>query len=121
MPEQPGQERTEEATPRKRMQARRKGTVARSQDLTNAVVIVALLMILPSVIGNLGSAFLHSTHTGLSSLPYSVEGATINRYCIGLVQGPLMAFLPPLAVALSVGLAANFAQVGFVLSGESLQ
>lgn len=114
------QERTEEATPRKRMQARRKGTVAKSHDLTSAVVVTAMLIALPAVIGNLGSAFMRSVQSGLGSIPNGVESSEISRYTWNVLQGPLIAFLPALAVALVAGLAVNFAQVGFVLSPETL-
>jgi flagellar biosynthetic protein FlhB len=115
-----GAERTEEATPRRRTQARRKGTVAKSTELTNAVVIIALLMILPSAIRALGDAFTQSIHVGFSQIPTTLDHGEIGRFSWRVLQGPLMAFLPILAVAMVAGVAMNFAQVGFVLSTESL-
>jgi flagellar biosynthetic protein FlhB len=115
------QERTEEATPRKRLQARRKGTVARSQDLTHAVVIVALMLVMPSALGNLGSALLKSVHHGLGHVPLGVGNGEVSRYFWSVLGGPLVAFAPILAVAMGTGIAMNLAQVGFVVSGEALQ
>lgn len=120
MAEMTGQERTEEATPRKRQQARRKGTVAKSHDLTSAAVTVALLLVMPFALGNLGSAFQWTIRKGFSNIPQSVDSNTVGRYMLGTLQQPLLAFVPILAVAMIVGVAMNFAQVGFVLSGETL-
>jgi flagellar biosynthetic protein FlhB len=114
------QERTEEATPRRRQQARRKGTVAKSQDLTNAIVVISLVLVLPYALGNLGSAFKTSLQNGLGNIPIDASPATIGQHFWSTLQQPMIAFLPILAVALVVGLGTNFAQVGFVLSGETL-
>jgi len=112
MADSSGQERTEEATPRKRQQARRKGTVARSHDLTSALVIIALLLVLPSAVGNLGSSMMSSVHGGLRTVPHDLGSASINRYFWSVFQGPALALMPILLVATGVGLAANFAQGG---------
>jgi len=44
MPEETAGERTEPATTRKREQVRRKGQVAKSQDLNSTIVLVAVLL-----------------------------------------------------------------------------
>lgn len=83
------------------------------------MVIVALLGILPGTVANLGNAFIHSFRTSLGSL--STDNlAGLPTYFWNSLQAPMMAFIPLLGVALGVGLAANFAQVGFHLSGEAL-
>lgn len=115
-----GQERTEQATPKKRQEARRKGTVARSHELTSAAVVLALVLALPSVLRNLSGALMHSLQLGLGHIPTDLDSAERTRYFWAVLQGPLLAFLPLLGIALAVGLAGNFAQVGFVLSGEAL-
>lgn len=119
MPET-SQERTEEATPRRRQQARRKGTVAKSQDLTGAVVAVALLIALPPALGNLGVSFKDSLREGWSSMPQTVDPQAIGGYLATSVAKPLYAFLPIVLTALVAGLAINFAQVGFVFSTEAM-
>ncbi|MCA9249003.1 MAG: EscU/YscU/HrcU family type III secretion system export apparatus switch protein, partial [Planctomycetales bacterium] len=54
MPEQSG-ERSQDATPYRRQQAREKGQVAQSQDLASAVILVAGVLVLMSF----GSALMH--------------------------------------------------------------
>ena len=45
MAEQPAQDRTEEATPKRIREAREKGDVARSMDLTSAVLMLSVLLL----------------------------------------------------------------------------
>lgn len=114
------QERTEEATPRRRQQARKKGTVAKSNDLTSAVVIFALMVALPPIASNLGSAMMLSLSSGLRNAPSTIDAGSVGSQIWHVAQGPTMAMIPLLAVLMGAGLLANFAQVGFVLSGEAL-
>jgi len=120
MPDSPAGEKTEEATAKRRSEARRKGTVAKSHDLTSAAVIVALLMVLPSVLGNLGNALMQSVRSGISSAPLDVRWSSVTTYGWKVLQGPLLAVVPIMAVALIVGLGMNFAQVGFVASAQAM-
>jgi flagellar biosynthesis protein FlhB len=115
-----GQERTEEATPRRRQEARRKGTVAKSVELTNSIVLLGLLLALPWVLGNLGSVLIGGMHRGLASIPADPSPSSIQSFALGQLAPAASAFLPLVAIALFLGLAVNFAQVGFVLSGEAL-
>lgn len=114
------QERTEEATPRKRQQARRKGTVAKSMDLTGAVVAVGLVVILPFAISNLGQSFLSCLKETWLQMPRTINAQEIGTHVWTSMSGPLSAFVPIVLTALAVGLAINFAQVGFVFSGEAM-
>ena len=94
--------------------------MARSRDLSSALVVLSLLLVLPSVFGNLGSELTKSVQLGCSHVPSSVNPAEIGHYFWMVMQGPAIAMMPMLAVAVVVGLAANFAQVGFVFSAEAL-
>ncbi|MBI1756832.1 MAG: flagellar biosynthesis protein FlhB [Fimbriimonas ginsengisoli] len=120
MPENSAQERTEEATPRRRQRARRKGTVARSSDLTGALVTVALLMVLPAAMLKLGSGFLQSVRIALSHLDADASPAAMGRAFVAALQPTLPGLAMLVGGAMAVGLAANFAQVGFSFSGEAL-
>jgi flagellar biosynthesis protein FlhB len=118
--EQGAGERTEEATPRRRQQARRKGTVARSQDLSNAFIILILIGALPPVLSSLGSKFINGFVGGMKHMPQELTPHTVSEYCWSVVQGPLVSFLPLAGLIVVCGLIVNFAQVGFVLSAESM-
>ncbi len=120
MPEQPGQERTEDATPKRRLDARKKGTVARSVELTSSIVLIVLLMAMPVAIGLLGKGFAGGLTTGMRIMPRDASPASILRYCLSVLQPSLGGLAMIFAIALALGVTCNVAQVGLVLSGESL-
>lgn len=115
------QERTEDATPRRRQEARRKGTVTRSQDLTSAFVVAALLISLPAVGTRLGEAFISSFQRSASNIPTDVSLSSVNNFVWQSAQGPIAGLFVLFTIVMTVGLASNFAQVGFHFSGEALQ
>ncbi len=115
-----GQERTEEATPRRRQQARRKGTVAKSNDLNGALVLLALILVLPSALSQMGTGFMTAMDTGFQNMPGEMSYDTLTRYGAAVLQPCLLGVAIMLATALGVGVASNLAQVGFVLSAEAL-
>lgn len=114
------QERTEQATPRRRQQARKKGTVTRSADLTSAVGVVAILLALPMAVSNLGGSFVLGLNQSLSSIPMDVSNSTLSSFVWSALRPAAIALAPVVIAAMTAGLLANFAQVGFVLSGEAM-
>jgi len=118
--EQGGQEKTEDATPRRRRDARRKGTVAKSMDLTGALVLLAAVLVLPAAIGTMGTGFMSGMSSSMRDLPSDLNMASMANHCMRML-GPALPGLAMLVFTImAVGVASNFAQVGFVLSGESL-
>ncbi|HVT14122.1 MAG TPA: flagellar biosynthesis protein FlhB [Fimbriimonadaceae bacterium] len=114
------QERTEEATPKRRLEARRKGTVTKSTDLNNALVLLALILVLPAGISKIGFGFMSAMTTAFTKMPTELRIDTILPYVAVVIQPALIGLAIVIGAAMIVGLAANFAQVGFVLSGEAL-
>ena len=120
MPEAGAQERTEEATPRKRQQARKKGTVARSMDLTSSLAMLVGLLLMPSALNDLQMGAETSIKAGLGTLPTSASLGEIGRQ-FSLCITPNLKGLGILMASLTfVGIGVSVAQVGFVLSGEAL-
>lgn len=120
MPEDSAQERTEEATPRRRQEARKKGTVAKSIDLNSALLMVVLIIMMPAIVSGFGRAFTTSLRMGFSSIPSDVSFGSIARY-IWTVSAPgLLALAPLLGIAMAVGIASNLGQVGFMMSAEAI-
>lgn len=121
MPEQPAGERTEQATPHRKQEARKKGTVAKSTELTGALALMTVALISPSVISGLSHNMLSGVRSSLSRIPNQLDLPTATAFTMGLL-GPGMAAIAPLIFAMmAVGLASNFAQVGFVVSTEALK
>jgi len=120
MPEESAQERTEEATPRRRQEARKKGTVAKSVDLNSALLMVVLIVLLPTLSGGFGRAFTEGLRVGFSTMPTDVSFGSIARYVWAVASPSLLALAPLLGVAMAVGVASNLGQVGFMMSTEAI-
>jgi len=116
------QERTESPTPRRRQQAREEGRVARSQELSAAVVLLAGTTALASF-GGAGLAA-HATRLfqeaarALSTGPLTPAAAA--ELLQGIVVGLLLALLPLVLAIAAVAVIANVLQTGGVVSGKPL-
>lgn len=120
MSEQSSAEKTEEATPRRRQEARRKGTVAKSSDLASALTVLAAALVLPPVTSRLAESALIAFRENLSRVPTNVSPGTLVGFTSAVAGPAILAAAPLILTMMAVGLAANFAQVGFVISAESL-
>ena len=122
MPEQSFQDRTEQATPKKRQEAKQKGNIARSVEVNSAVVI--LISALAFVISGKALYFnvlemMRTILQGQLSTELTVVTCT-NMFGRGglfliVALGPFFLFV------LISGVAANVMQSGLTFSGESIQ
>jgi len=113
-------EKTERPTPRRREKARRRGQVARSQELSSTavlvVVLVGLLLLLPEMHRTL-SAYLMRLLADLR-VELTVERVIVlGRQAAGVTLGTVG---PVLALSALAAVAANIAQVGFLITPEAL-
>ncbi len=115
-----GQERTEDATPRRRQQARKKGTVTKSQDLVSALVVAGMLVALPAVISKSGETMSNGFRNGMHNVPADVSMSSITGYFSIVATGPILSISILIGTIMVIGVAANFAQVGFVMSTERI-
>jgi flagellar biosynthetic protein FlhB len=120
--EQGGAERTEQATPKRREQARDRGQVARSNEVTSAVLLFAGITVLVAgsghfsrVLGRNTTYLLSQAHTLMVS-----DRTAVGELVRGNVDILLTALAPLLLVVLIAGVAANVAQVGFHASTKSI-
>lgn len=116
-----GQNKTEQATPRRIQEARRKGQVAKSQELTGAFVLLSLVTLMATSSEWYIEQFyrLFTLHLRSFSI-FNVD----ERSLVFLVQMELYNMLvllaPMLAVALIIAVLSNLAQVGFLFAPGSL-
>ncbi len=113
-------EKTEEATPKKRQDSRKKGSVARSRDLGSAMSLASAALIAPSVVHSLGKVLSQTVH---QSIAYGTTSVSSSEALTRISQLALPAFAsiaPLFLVLLCIGLTVSFAQVGFVLTLEPL-
>lgn len=127
MPESASQEeRTESATPRRKEEARKKGQVAKSADLTSAFMFLVALVMIRFVFPSIFSEMMKITKVSLSTLQTDIFADNSNSSPIlkSLAIGNIIAMAKVLApfgmVLFAAALFVNFVQVGFVISGESL-
>lgn len=117
-----GQEKTEQATPRRIQEARRKGQVSKSVDLTGALLLLAMIALLYAIkdqffldlqryLTRYFSEVAHQQVLESSPLPIIHNAALFT----------LELLAPFLGVAVLVVLASNLAQVGFLFSPEAIK
>jgi flagellar biosynthetic protein FlhB len=115
------EERTEPASPRRREEARERGQVARSADLSSAVVLLAAVLAL-QVLGRpmMGGLFA-STVSVLENLAL-VDGdpSGLLPQFGGAATAVFLGFLPFVGIVLVAALAVNLVQVGFLFTARPL-
>ncbi|MFB6466655.1 flagellar biosynthesis protein FlhB [Cytobacillus sp. Hz8] len=115
-------EKTERATPKKRQDARKKGQVAKSQDINTAVGLLAIFLYLM-----FASSYLKEHIVNLFRFPFQkymlMDLTENNIQVISLdILKELALFLGPiLLVAMVAGILSNYMQVGFLFSAEAIQ
>ncbi len=122
MPESAGQERTEKATGKKRTEARRKGQVAQSREISSVMILMTamsffyfagswmlqrLSQLIAGVYQNIGSLRLANL----------AEATTFSLEIFKQFLVVLLPFLMPIAI---VAVVANVMQVGFLVSSEAM-
>jgi flagellar biosynthesis protein FlhB len=110
-------EQTERATPKRREEARREGKVARSGELTSSLVLLAGVGALAAFSGSMVRGLADLTRGSLiaMSTPAETQGsvyAIFTRLSLEMTR----ILLPFVLTVAAVGLAANVAQVGFMIS-----
>lgn len=122
MAEESYQEKTEQATPRRREEARKKGQVARSMELNSfAILFFGVLILLfagPSMVREMAQVT-RDLLTNVTSIAGNVEN--YNRLLVHLSLRCLLILAPVFVALICVGLLINVAQVGFSASAEVLQ
>jgi len=116
------QERTEQATPRRREDARKKGQVAKSHEIASVVILLACLTYfyfdstrLTKKMMSLVSSFLRDSGT------LHISSDNIQALAVSWLFDFFILIAPLLLIVLIAGIVANFIQVGFVVSPEAIQ
>lgn len=116
------EDRTEPATPRKREEARSRGHVARSADLSAAVVLLAAVLALELF----GGGFVGGLAGGLRDVlgrlaEFQGDGDTLLPQFGGAFAAAFGGFWPLILVLVAAALVVGLAQVGFLFTGEPLK
>ncbi|GIV10711.1 MAG: flagellar biosynthesis protein FlhB [Fimbriimonadales bacterium] len=108
------EERTEQATPRKRQEARKKGQVARSTEINGAALFLALVLLLPVAMRWGGERL-------LVSFQQQILQAGSMRFSDAMLLSALAFLAPLMAGAFLIALLTNAMQVGIYLTAQPLQ
>lgn len=117
------QERTEPATPRRRAEVRRKGQVARSAEVTTALILVvgfSLLYPLAGWVARDVTAFARRVFEELPARFATVEAGQIPALFLEMILVAGKSAAPLLGAALVVGFLSQLVQVGFLVATEPL-
>ena len=114
-------EKTEEPTAKKRADARKKGQVARSQELNSAFVLLVgffgLKLLWDSIYGTIAT---YTTYV-FTNLNQTVDTENILHIFIGIVIILAKTAFPIMIFIMLIGLAINFFQVGLNFNTESIE
>ncbi|GEK30939.1 MAG: flagellar biosynthesis protein FlhB [Kurthia sp.] len=116
-------EKTEKATPKKRLDARKKGQVLKSQDVTSAIVLLSIftyLLFAGSSIRDRLLIFLRETFTHTIAVDTITIPSVMNLLKDTLIEMAVI-LLPIMLIAMVAAVAANFFQFGLLFTTETLK
>ncbi|RLL45331.1 flagellar biosynthesis protein FlhB [Oceanobacillus piezotolerans] len=115
-------EKTEKATPKKRRDERRKGRVAKSQDVISAFLLLLCFIVLIIFGGNiLDKLMTMFTFSFNELIHWEVTPVSVEQVFTGVSLEVAIMLAPILVAAIFAGLAANLMQVGFLFTTEPLK
>jgi len=116
-------EKTEQATPKKRREARQKGQVARSTDLQGAVVLLAGIIALGSAGPGMVQRMADVMRAGIAQMssPEIVSKKGIGVLLSNAGQAAALTVAPIALACVLAGVATSVGMVGFKPSGKALQ
>jgi flagellar biosynthesis protein FlhB len=118
-----GDDKTEKATPKKRQDARKKGQVFHSKEITSAVILLFLFVGLRIFGSNMYSELATYMKTVFTEYPQLDGFFTINTLTKTFLETVLViirSVAPLFAIAVISGLVAGYAQVGFIFTFDTL-
>ena len=123
-----GGEKTEEPTAKKLSDARNEGQVAKGKDLTSAVMLLVLFMVLRFTVGNMGEGFIecfNKNYTQIGDLFTSTHGEYNMQYTIALIQSAaldmLKLLIPFFGIGFILAIVIELAQVKWKPTSKPLQ
>lgn len=114
-------EKTEKATPKKRQDSRKKGQVAKSQDVNTAIVLFAaffLMFFLGESMKNIVLDLFRISFNEYIGMP--LTEASVQTIFIQMVLKSAYLVIPVMGAALIGGILSNYIQVGFLFSTETI-
>lgn len=117
-------QKTEKATPKRRRDAREKGQVLQSREISSALILLFVFLTLKVLGNHIYNQIASLFNLCMNGLSMDFDAGSINEILrlMGLVVLQLLKIVGPLfAVALVVGVGTSFAQVGSLFTIEPLK
>ncbi|GGE46406.1 flagellar biosynthetic protein FlhB [Pullulanibacillus camelliae] len=115
------EEKTEKATPKKRRDTRKKGQVAKSNDLSTALSMLAIFIVFLFVAPKIGKGLgdlMKQSYT--DDIQMALTEGHVHQLFTQLVIETAKLIAPVLLIALVIGVFSNIAQIGLLFSTETL-
>ncbi|EYE88807.1 flagellar biosynthesis protein FliR [Fervidicella metallireducens AeB] len=115
-------DKTEEATPKKLQEARKKGQVPKSVELNSAIILFGAVLVLTFISNyyyNNGRLFIIESFKFIKKDDLGLTD--VANIFIYMIKNGLIAGLPVILTVMILGIVANIAQVGFLVSSEGLK
>jgi flagellar biosynthetic protein FlhB len=115
------QDKTEQATPKKQADARKKGQVAQSREIPSVVVLISAMTVFffsgAWMLNHLGS-IMGTVFAQLYQQSFNIE--TAHLFIWEIFQRIFLILAPLLTAVVIAGILSNVSQTGFLLTGETL-
>lgn len=116
------EDKTEEATPKKKSDARKKGQVARSKEVNLAFTLLASTLVLMALGTYVGTSLKETLNIFFSDyLMKDISYTDVKSLTLVVIWRLAIVILPIVAPIMIFGILGNFAQVGFMLTGEPVK
>ena len=116
-------EKTEKATPKKRQDARKKGQVLKSQDVSAGIALLLLFLFLfiyaPIMLEGIFSFLIQAFEKNILIESLTIE--TVMQMYTDSLKEMATILLPVMLIAVVVGVGANFLQFGFLFTTETMK
>jgi flagellar biosynthesis protein FlhB len=123
MAQGPGGEKTEKPTPKRIRDARKKGNIAKSKDLTNSILFMATIMLF-AILNSFNAGVLMNYMKDAIRIAFSIKELDMERTLDAFAVGGLAMFkvlAPIMAVNIVLALAIDFMQVGALFTAETIK
>ncbi|KZL94150.1 fused FliR family export protein/FlhB family type III secretion system protein [Clostridium magnum] len=115
-------DKTEEATPKKKSDARKKGQIPKSKDVALALTLLSSTIVLASLGGFVGNELKTTMITFLNNyLTMALDYDSVQKISVIVIWRLAVIFLPIVVPIMLMGVLANFLQTGALITGEPLK
>lgn len=115
-------EKTEKATPKKRQDSRKKGQVAKSQDINTAFLLFFCFLLLSVFGSNMGSGLTALYKTAFTEyIHWDLTESNVHQVFVEGTIETAKIIAPIMGIAIVAGLVSNFTQIGFLFTTEPLK